>query len=382
MDLIERYLLAVISPICEQRMFDPTSMTDSTASSAEPGAQDFERGSIALLACEDDDHTWELLGDARDLAERLAVQVTVLTFRSDARHAQELIDRGADVVTLVELNRPGALPLEQPFCANSTRLVAVEGWYRIVPPRLLFVAACGDGRQFAARLAARCEVELLSPALCVQVRARRLDVTALHPDGRRARQVDLQDNQAAILVLNKGVGQPRPPDTSRSGSIRRLIVSAQPEPIESAKFVAADPAVADIQHLPRLVAGGHGIGGREGFELLRSVARRLKAGVAASRVAVDLGWIERERQVGQSGKTVRPELYIACGISGSSHHLEGMSQSRHVIAINTDPQAPIFKVAHLGLVADWRETLLKLDSMLATTATDAQRHTETDVVTD
>ena len=85
-------------------------------------------------------------------------------------------------------------------------------------------------------------------------------------------------------------------------------------------------------------------------------------------MAVDLGWVERERQVGQSGKTVRPELYLACGISGASHHLEGMSQSRHIVAINTDPQAPIFRVAHLGLVADWRETLLKLDSMLAATA--------------
>ncbi len=93
-------------------------------------------------------------------------------------------------------------------------------------------------------------------------------------------------------------------------------------------------------------------------------------------MAVDLGWVERERQVGQSGRTVRPELYIACGISGASHHLEGMSQSRHILAINIDPQAPIFRVAHLGLVADWRETLVKLDSLLAATTPSLESHTE------
>jgi electron transfer flavoprotein alpha subunit len=372
----------MVSPICEQRMFDSTSMAISTTSSTESSVQPIEPGSIALLASEDDDHTWELLGDARDLAERLAQRVTVLAFRCDALHARELIHRGADIVTRVEPTSPSPLPLGQPFCATSTRLMAVERWYRNVQPRLLFVAASGDGRQLAARLAARCEAELLSPALCVRVQGSRLDVTALHPDGRRARQVDLQDNQAAILVLNKGVGQSRPADASRTGSVQQLRVSVQPEAIVSATFIAADPAVAEIQHLPRLVAGGHGVGGRDGFELLRSVARRLDAGVAASRLAVDMGWIERERQVGQSGKTVRPELYIACGISGSSHHLEGMSQSRHIVAINMDPQAPIFQVAHLGLVADWRETLLKLDSMLAATTSGASSHDETEVGSD
>ena len=387
-------------------MFDPCLGADSTIAQADPNTRAWEPGCIAVLASEDDDHTWELLGDAKDLADRLGKPVIVLTFRSrsqdtnrpitlepngnpktpspcplprvrgrgfsdrllDVRPIQDLFHHGADVVTLVALEQPNPLPLDQPFCASETRLAAVERWYREAQPRVVLMAAAGDGRQLASRVAARCEVQLFSPALSVRARGNRLEVTALHLDGKRAYQADLSGDQSAILVLNKDVGQPRPADSTRSGFLRQLLVTAEPEAILKSQLIAADPAKTDIQHLPRLVAGGQGVGGRDGFELLRTIAERLHAGVAASRMAVDLGWVERERQVGQSGKTVRPELYLACGISGASHHLEGMSQSRHIVAINTDPQAPIFRVAHLGLVADWRETLLKLDSMLAATA--------------
>jgi electron transfer flavoprotein alpha subunit len=119
--------------------------------------------------------------------------------------------------------------------------------------------------------------------------------------------------------------------------------------------------------LPKLIAGGRGVGSRAGFEILLRVAAKLGAGVAASRIAVDLGWIDPERQVGQTGKTVRPELYLACGISGASHHLEGMSDSRHIVAINTDPQAPLMLQAELGLQADLHQVLHELDRLLEST---------------
>ena len=112
------------------------------------------------------------------------------------------------------------------------------------------------------------------------------------------------------------------------------------------------------------MAGGRGHGGADGFTRLRRLADRLHAGIAASRVAVDLGWIERERQVGQTGRTVAPELYLACGISGASHHLAGVAEARHIIAINTDPEAPILRVAHLGLVGDLYAVLEALDTKL------------------
>ena len=101
---------------------------------------------------------------------------------------------------------------------------------------------------------------------------------------------------------------------------------------------------------------------------LRRVAQQLDAGVAASRMAVDLGWIEHARQVGQTGKTVQPELYIACGISGASHHLEGMPDSRCIVAVNTDPKAPLLQRAHLSIVGDLHEVLRHLERELERTA--------------
>jgi electron transfer flavoprotein alpha subunit len=128
--------------------------------------------------------------------------------------------------------------------------------------------------------------------------------------------------------------------------------------------VPPDPSQADIRYVKKLIAGGRGLGGRQGFDTLRSIAGKLGAGVAASRMAVDLGWIESARQVGQTGKTVRPDLYLACGISGASHHLEGMSDSRHVVAINTDANAPLMRRAELAIQADLHQVLARLDELL------------------
>ncbi len=339
-----------------------------SASSSEVHKEPRPRIGVGVLAGESQEHTWELLGDARDLADRLGQRATVVVV-GQAASKREFIEslwaRGADDVVVAHESHVTPSSSTHPFCSLATHLKVVEQWYRAALPRVLFVPASGSGRSLAAQLAARCDAELFSPTLLTRAQQSTLQITTLHWDGKRARQVELESDRSAILVVNQGVGQAKREDKTRTGELHALdSVSAQNESIVAARRLEADPAVAGIEHLPRLVAGGFGLGGPEGFQLLRSVAAKLSAGVAASRMAVDCGWIERERQVGQTGKTVRPELYIACGISGASHHLEGMSQSRHVLAINIDPQAPIFRTAHLGLVADWKETLQRFESML------------------
>ena len=151
--------------------------------------------------------------------------------------------------------------------------------------------------------------------------------TALDATGKLARRRVIGSHETVVVTLRTGVGEALESDASRSGIVETIEIQTEHEPVLQRKHLPADPNTADIRHLRRLVAGGRGLGSRQGFDRLRQIAQKLDAGIAASRAVVDAGWIEHERQVGQTGKTVKPDLYIACGISGASHHLEGMSDS-------------------------------------------------------
>jgi electron transfer flavoprotein alpha subunit len=200
----------------------------------------------------------------------------------------------------------------------------------------------------------------------IQVHQHDVELTGLDHSGRLARKIRLGREQAAILTLRPGVAEALPADATRQGEIVQREPVLRPEKVTRIRTIPADPSRVDIRHATRLVAGGRGLGSKAGFDTLRRFADKIGAGVAASRMAVDLGWIERERQVGQTGKTVAPDLYIACGISGASHHLEGMAGAKHIVALNTDPEAPIFRIAHLGLVADLYEVLERAEEALTT----------------
>ncbi len=311
--------------------------------------------------------TLQRLGDARRLAG--ADPVGVLLVVDDQPDADSLIAHGADHVVHVA-------------CARAGQLTKVSGALKVLKdhaPKLLFLPGHAQGRQWAAHIAVRANWRLVSPALMVQRRGAALAITALDRTGRLSRPLSLTEDQTAIVTMRAGVGEAIEADPARRGQVRTVSIDAEDEPVTHERFLPADPATVDIRFAPRLVAGGRGLGRKEGFAKLNQVADRLGAAVAASRVAVDLGWIDSQRQVGQTGRTVKPDLYIACGISGASHHLAGMSESKHIVAINTDPQAPIFKAAHLGLVADLHDVLGNVVAMLeshdVTTATDSSSTT-------
>lgn len=305
-----------------------------------------------------DTGTRERLGDARQVADTLSESVGALIV-GPACDGRALIDSGADCVVLVESDG-----------AALARVVNAAQILQRIRPRVVLASGDPDGRAWAARLAVRASWRFVSPALQIEVdREQRLVVTRLDASGRRCRKENLGRDETAVLTLRTGVAEANSSTQPRVGHVEHIPgVQIGDDVVKVVREIPADPRSVDIRYANRIVAGGRGVGAAEGFQLLARVAGHLRAGIAASRVAVDLGWIDRERQVGQTGKSVAPDLYVACGISGASHHLAGITDAKHVIAINSDPEAPIFKVAHLGLVADLHDVLSQLDARLAARA--------------
>ncbi len=307
--------------------------------------------------------TYERLGDARQLADARSESVGALIVGA-CRDPEALIAAGADWVKIVE---PVGSAGRVARCGPAGRTASAEAILAPLRPRVVLASGSPDGREWAARLAVRRGWRLVSPALQASLdRDGRLAVTALSACGRYSRKAMIGPEETAVLTLKPGVAEAMSPDPDRSAAVERIgSLEVGEEAVRVEREIPADPSEVDIRHADRIVAGGRGLGGADGFQRLARVARLLKAAVAASRVAVDHGWIDRERQVGQTGKTVAPALYLACGISGASHHLAGIAAARHVVAINTDPNAPIFKAAHLALVADLHEVLSQVEAQLA-----------------
>ena len=163
----------------------------------------------------------------------------------------------------------------------------------------------------------------------------------------------MPEGQTWCVCLRPGVAGIGKTNAQAKAQIIRLdVLKKEKESVQVLELLPPNPRDLDLTEAERIVAGGRGMQGAEGFKALEELAELLEAAVGASRVAVDLGWVPYERQVGQTGKTVKPRLYIANAISGASQHVDGMRDSEVIIAINTDKNANIFKIAHLAIVGD------------------------------
>lgn len=304
------------------------------------------------------DVSLELTGKARDLADQLGYEVVGLLCGHGVEElARDVIRHGADRVLLAdhpELAHYRTLP-----CA---RVAITEARRR--QPEIFLVGGTPNGRDFAPRVASALRCGLTADCTDLQIGdyyLRREDKTfkdllyQIRPafGGNLIATIVNPNTRPQMATVREGVMRMPAADTSRTGVVEAL--TPEFEPGDFALEVLSRQvrhSTVKLKDAPVIVAGGAGISGADEFALLRDLANLLGGEVGASRAAVDAGMIGREFQVGQTGTTVRPRLYIAAGISGAIQHRAGMDQSSKIIAINTDPNAPMFQIAHYRIVGE------------------------------
>lgn len=301
----------------------------------------------------------DLLGGARELADQTEGAVAVIALGDGAdRGAPTLIAHGADEVLICVEPTLETAPEE-------AGVVALAAACRATMPAVVLLAADSQGRAWAPRLAWRLRAGLITEVTGWGQLDGQLTFTR-QVFGGKAQAVMASRRPLVIATVKPGAASARPADPRRQGTVRELGLAIPDEPTwprvtETISEVATGPRLEDATII---VSGGRGLGGPENFAYLQELADVLGAAVGASRAAVDSGWVPATWQIGQTGKSVAPNLYIAVGISGASQHMVGCSRSRIIVAINTNQDAPIFEQARLGVVGDYREVLPHLTAIL------------------
>lgn len=305
----------------------------------------------------------ELIGEATRLVKRTDGYkvVGILLGHNIQGLAQEAIAYGCDKVIVVDHKTLEVFVPETYTKAMS----AIISEYK---PDGLFIGATTLGRDLGPRVAARCQTGLTADATVIEVDpedegTKLLWVTRPAFGGNLFGTIICPDHRPQMATIRPGVLIKNEMDTSRTGEIIPFDAKLTEEDvnIDILDIVKKVSEGVDITKADIVISGGRGVGGPEGFEVLEKVADSIGGVVAGSRAAVDAGWIPKAKQVGQTGKTIRPLVYIACGISGAVQHTAGMDKADFIIAINKDKYAPIFDVAHMGIVGDLFEVLPELE---------------------
>ncbi|WP_040212496.1 electron transfer flavoprotein subunit alpha/FixB family protein [Clostridium polynesiense] len=297
----------------------------------------------------------ELLGEGRKIADKLGVKLTALLLGDKIEALSEtLAAYGADQVLIAE----------NPLLSHYT----TDGYTKVIcdlvnerKPEILFIGATFIGRDLGPRVAARLSTGLTADCTSLDIDEEGRYLLATRPafGGNLMATIACSEHRPQMATVRPGVFEKLDKNNKNSASIEKVEVSLNESDVrtEILKIVKQKKDIADIGEANIIVSGGRGVGEKESFKLLQDLAEVMGGTVAASRAAVENGWLERDYQVGQTGKTVRPTIYIACGISGAIQHLAGMQDSDYIIAINKDETAPIMKVADLAIVGDLNKVI-------------------------
>ena len=309
----------------------------------------------------------ELLGKGREIADNLGQELTAVLLGNKVDDlAKELLAYGADKVIYAE--------------DEKLAHITTDAYTRVIcdlinerKPEIMFVGASFIGRDLGPRVAGRLSTGLTADctALDIEEETNNLMMTRPAFGGNLMATIMCTEHRPQMATVRPGVFDKLAKDESKidESKIEKISATILEEDmrIKVLDVVKIAKEIADISEAEVIVAGGRGMANQENFQMLNELAEVLGGTVAGSRAAIENGWIDHALQVGQTGKTVRPKVYVACGISGAIQHLAGMQDSEYIIAINKDAEAPIMKVADLGLVGDLNKVIPELIAQIKDT---------------
>jgi len=294
-----------------------------------------------------DSITFQLLGIGSRLAEQMGVKLVAAVIGHQLEHvAAALQGTGVDRIVLVDdpaLN----------FAPAEVQGHVIAEVVRQIDPRLVFIGYSLVGMELTPAIASKLGMNALTNCVNVEICDGAVLVTRPLFDSTVHAQIALEENATAVIALQKGSFAPLEP-SSKQAAVESVAIDVKSIPSRSRLLeITEEPrGDVDIAKAEIIVSIGRGIGNEDKIHFAAELAEALGGVLACSRPVVDVGWLPRERQVGASGRTVTPKVYVACGISGAIQHLTGMRESKRIIAINKDANAPIFQVAHVGVVGD------------------------------
>ncbi|CDI50269.1 electron transfer flavoprotein subunit alpha/FixB family protein [Clostridium tetani] len=297
----------------------------------------------------------ELLGEGRKIADKLGVKLKgILLGNKIDSLARDIIKYGADHVMYIE--------------DKFLEIYSTEAYTRVITelvnkrkPEIILLGATTIGRDLAPRLAVRLKTGLTADCTCLDIEEDTGNLLMTRPafGGNLMATIVCEEHRPQMSTVRPGVMEKAVLKENVVGKVEKIDFKLGKEDKNALviDIIKKKKKEIALEEANIIVSGGRGLGDKEGFKLLKDLADKLQGEVGASRGAVDAEWIDSQHQVGQTGKSVRPKLYIACGISGAVQHLAGMKEAECIVAINKDKDAPIFQIAHYGIVGDLYEII-------------------------